>query len=92
MNEQDIAHLTKSVTGTWKHVKSCVARTGGIVLRWSSGYGAGCYNSSDPDSIPGRDIFFDVFECSCLLSGPWLQLESHYKEKGGRGERGKEKN
>ena len=30
-----------SVTGTLKHVKSSVARTGGIVLRWSSGYGAG---------------------------------------------------
>ena len=31
----------KGVTGTLKHVKSSVARTGGIVLRWSSGYGAG---------------------------------------------------
>ena len=30
-----------SVTGTLKHVKSFVARSGGIVLRWSSGYGAG---------------------------------------------------
>ena len=30
-----------SVTGTLKHVQSSVARTGGIVLRWSSGYGAG---------------------------------------------------
>ena len=30
-----------SVTGTLKHVRSSVARTGGIVLRWSSGYGAG---------------------------------------------------
>ena len=30
-----------SVTGTLKHVKSSVARTGGIVLRWSIGYGAG---------------------------------------------------
>ena len=30
-----------SVTGTLKHVKSSVARTGGIVLRWSGGYGAG---------------------------------------------------
>ena len=30
-----------SVTGTLKHVKSSVARSGGIVLRWSSGYGAG---------------------------------------------------
>ena len=30
-----------SVTGTLKHVKSSVARTGGIVLRWSSGYGEG---------------------------------------------------
>ena len=29
------------VTGTLKHVKSSVARSGGIVLRWSSGYGAG---------------------------------------------------
>ena len=28
-------------TGTLKHVKSSVARSGGIVLRWSSGYGAG---------------------------------------------------
>ena len=30
-----------SVTGTLKHVKSSVAPSGGIVLRWSSGYGAG---------------------------------------------------
>ena len=30
-----------SVTGTLKHVKSCVARAGGIVPRWFSGYGAG---------------------------------------------------
>ena len=32
-----------SVTGTLKHVKSSVARSGGrgTVLRWSSGYGAG---------------------------------------------------
>ena len=30
-----------SVTGTLKHVKSSVARSGGIVLWWSSGYGAG---------------------------------------------------
>ena len=30
-----------SVTGTLKHVKSSVARSGGIVLRRSSGYGAG---------------------------------------------------
>ena len=29
------------VTGTLKHVKSSVARSGGIVLRWCSGYGAG---------------------------------------------------
>ena len=29
------------VTGTLKHVKSSVAQAGGIVLRWSSGYGAG---------------------------------------------------
>ena len=29
------------VTGTLKHVKSSVARSGGVVLRWSSGYGAG---------------------------------------------------
>ena len=29
------------VTGTLKHVKSSVARSGGIVLRWSSGYGVG---------------------------------------------------
>ena len=29
------------VTGTLKHVKSSVARSGGIVLQWSSGYGAG---------------------------------------------------
>ena len=32
---------TVIVTGTLKHVKSSVARSGGIVLRWSSGYGAG---------------------------------------------------
>ena len=30
-----------SVTGTLKHVKSSVARSGGIVLRWSCDYGAG---------------------------------------------------
>ena len=30
-----------SVTGTLKHGKSSVARSGGVVLRWSSGYGAG---------------------------------------------------
>ena len=30
-----------SVTGTLKHIKSSVARCGGIVLWWSSGYGAG---------------------------------------------------
>ena len=32
-----------SVTGTLKHwdVKSSVTRSSGIVLRWSSGYGAG---------------------------------------------------
>ena len=35
---------TETVTGTLKHVKSSVARTGGIVLRWSSGYGAGGYS------------------------------------------------
>ena len=32
-----------------------------------------------PGSIPGRDTSFDVPESSCLLSGPWLQLESRYK-------------
>ena len=37
----DALSLTQTVTGTLKHVKSSVARTGGIVLRWSSGYGAG---------------------------------------------------
>ena len=30
-----------SVTGTLKRVKSSAARSGGIVPRWSSGYGAG---------------------------------------------------
>ena len=30
-----------SVAGTLKHVKSSVARSGGIVLWWSSGYGGG---------------------------------------------------
>ena len=30
-----------SVTGTLKHIESSVAQSGGIVLRWSSGYGAG---------------------------------------------------
>ena len=29
------------VTGTLKHVKSSVARSGGIMLWWSNGYGAG---------------------------------------------------
>ena len=37
----EFAHTTLTVTGTLKHVKSSVARSGGIVLRWSSGYGAG---------------------------------------------------
>ena len=32
---------TRSVTETLKHVKSSVARSGGIVLRWSASYGAG---------------------------------------------------
>ena len=35
-------------------------------------------NSWDPGSIPGRDTSFDVPESSCLLSGPWLQLDSRY--------------
>ena len=30
-----------AVTGTLKHVKSSVVRSSGIVLRWSSGHGAG---------------------------------------------------
>ena len=35
------SRVVVAVTGTLKHVKSFVARSGGIVLRWSSGYGAG---------------------------------------------------
>ena len=33
--------ITIAVTGTLKHLKSSVARSGGIMLRWSHGYGAG---------------------------------------------------
>ena len=35
-------------------------------------------NSRDLGSIPGRDTSFDVPESSCLLSGPWHQLDSCY--------------
>ena len=35
-------------------------------------------NSWDPGSIPGGNTSFDVPESSCLLSGPWLQLDSRY--------------
>ena len=66
------------VTGTPKHVKSSVVRSGGIVLRWSSGSVGQEANSWDPGSIPGRDTSFDVPESSCLLSGPGLQLDSRY--------------
>ena len=33
--------MSLGVTGTLEHVKSSVARSGGIVLRWSGGCGAG---------------------------------------------------
>ena len=47
-----------SVTGTLKHVKSSVARSGGIVLRWSSGYGAGGQWVLRPEFDPrSRHIF-----------------------------------
>ena len=66
------------VTGTLKHVKSSVARSGRIVLRWSSGYGTGgqfLRPGFDPRS---RHIFWHPWS-SCLLSGPKLQLDSRYK-------------
>ena len=43
-----------SVTGTLKHVKSSVARSGGIVLRWSSAGGQFLRPGFDPLS---RHIF-----------------------------------
>ena len=46
-----------SVTGTLKHVKSSVARSGGIVLRWSSGYGAGGQFLRPEFDPPSRHIF-----------------------------------
>ena len=56
-------------------------------------------NSWDRGPIPGDDTSFDVLESSCLLSGPWLHLESRYslsqpgfsvlqKPRGGGGRRG----
>ena len=56
------------VTGTLKHVKSSVARSGGIVLWWSSGYGAGG-QFLRPGFDPRSQHIFDVPESSCLLSG-----------------------
>ena len=54
-----------------------MARSGGIVLRWFSGYGAGD-QILRPGFDPRRDTSFDVPEYSCLLSGPGLQLYSSY--------------
>ena len=68
-----------SVRGTLKHVKSSVARSGGIVLRCSQAVMMQEANSWDPGSILGRDTSFDVPESSCLLSGPGLQLDSRYR-------------
>ena len=47
-----------SVTGTMKHVKSSVARTGSIVLRWSSGYGTGGQFLRPGFNPRSRDIFW----------------------------------
>ena len=44
---EDLFKTRANVTGTLKHVKSSVARSSGIVLRWSSGYG-GCSSFSPP--------------------------------------------
>ena len=44
---EDLFKTRANVTGTLKHVKSSVARSVGIVLRWSSGYG-GCSSFSPP--------------------------------------------
>ena len=63
-----------SVTGTLKQVKSSVVRSGGIVLRWSSA--GGQFLRTGFDRRP--DTSFDVHGSSCLLSGPGLQLDSHY--------------
>ena len=51
-----------------------VVQSGGIVLRWSSGYG-----SWDPGSIPGRDTSFDVPELPVSSLAPDFQLDSRYK-------------
>ena len=63
------------VTGIPEHVKSSGVWAGSIMLQWSSSSGAG---GSFLGSITGGDTSFDVTESSCLLSGPWLQLESRY--------------
>ena len=67
----------RSVTGTLKHVKSSVARSGvsccgGLAVMAQEA------NFWDPGSIPGRNTSFDVPESSCFLSGPGFQLDSRY--------------
>ena len=66
-------------TGTvaLKHVNSSVARP---VVSCCGGRAALAQeaNSWDPGSLTGRDTSFDVPESSCILSGPWLQLDSRY--------------
>ena len=59
-----------SGTGTLKHVKNSVARTGDIVLRGGLAVMAQEANSLDSGSIPGLDTSLDVPESSCLLPGP----------------------
>ena len=58
--------------------KSSVARAGGISCCGGLAVMAQEANSWDPSSILGRDTSFDVLESSCLLSAPWLQLDSRY--------------
>ena len=62
-----------------EHWKKSKALWRGPVVYCCGGLAAQEANSWDPGSIPGRDIFFDVPESSCLLSGPWLQLDSRHK-------------
>ena len=64
-----------NVTGTWNTSK---ALWRGPVVSCCSDLAVMAQeaNSWDSGSIPGRDTSFDVPESSCLLSGPWLQLDS----------------
>ena len=73
---------THPVTGTLKNVKSSVARSGGIVLRWSSGYGAGGQFLGPGFDPQSRHIFWRPLASLNLpvssRSGPGLRLESRY--------------